>query len=382
MSPTRPKRAWWIVLLSAPACPTTEPKRESTTTCLVDLDQDGFYASGCADVAEEEVDCDDTEPGVHPGANESCDDRDQDCDGVDDQQDSVVDGLPYFVDADGDGYGDDGSVTTACSRREGLTISGGDCDDRDPTISPGATEQCDSIDQDCDGTAGDAAGGSAECAITTCLEAKEAGATEDGVRWLSLPSGTVAPVWCDMNTDGGGWTLAFLRNTVGTGSHGDFGAEDLPTGLDVAPDEASASAIAYQGWLDLNQLSYTTLRLSAHRNGQRTWLSHDIGREELRIAFGDDGYFLYGGASGYYWCGGDATYTDGGIGGVANPSGATSDCKGHGSLGSGWDFSEADVANSGLTLCGGDASAFLSASWAGDWISYGNAGGAQAIWVR
>ena len=51
-------------------------------------------------------------------------------------------------------------------------------------------------------------------------------------------------------------------------------------------------------------------------------------------------------------------------------------------MGSGWDFSENDYPNAGLTLCGGDGSYFLSATWAGGYTYYGAAGAAQAIWVR
>jgi hypothetical protein len=56
---------------------------------------------------------------------EICNGEDDDCDGV------VDDGF----DADGDGY-------AAC---------GGDCDDGDPGVRPGARETCDQVDQDCDG---------------------------------------------------------------------------------------------------------------------------------------------------------------------------------------------------------------------------------------
>ena len=54
----------------------------------------------------------------------------------------------------------------------------------------------------------------------------------------------------------------------------------------------------------------------------------------------------------------------------------------HGSLGSGWDLSELDSANAGLTLCGDDGSSFLQSTWGGGRITYGDPGGAQAIWVR
>jgi hypothetical protein len=46
----------------------------------------------------------------------------------------VLDDLTYFTDTDGDGYYDD------------------DCDDTNASVNPGATEMCDGVDNDCDGT--------------------------------------------------------------------------------------------------------------------------------------------------------------------------------------------------------------------------------------
>jgi hypothetical protein len=52
--------------------------------------------------------------------------------------------VPSCNDADGDGYGSPGQLTCPAG---GQT----DCDDGDPATHPGATEQCDGIDNDCDG---------------------------------------------------------------------------------------------------------------------------------------------------------------------------------------------------------------------------------------
>ena len=52
-------------------------------------------------------DCDDGDATVHPGAEEVCDDKDNDCDG---QVDELVQ-IDTYPDADGDGYGvDQGAV--------------------------------------------------------------------------------------------------------------------------------------------------------------------------------------------------------------------------------------------------------------------------------
>ncbi|MEQ1503014.1 MAG: MopE-related protein [Myxococcota bacterium] len=91
-------------------------------------------------------DCDDADPTVHAGADESCDGVDQDCDGLVDED--PVDGVTVFVDGDGDGFGDDATEALGCPA-DGLTV-GGDCDDVDPGVFPGAPELCDGIDDDCD----------------------------------------------------------------------------------------------------------------------------------------------------------------------------------------------------------------------------------------
>ncbi len=88
----------------------------------VDFDNDGY---------DDASDCDDTDPGINPGAAEICDGIDQNCDQV------IDDGF----DADVDGY-------TTCN---------GDCNDNDPSINPGIAEvPGNGIDDDCNGLVDDA----------------------------------------------------------------------------------------------------------------------------------------------------------------------------------------------------------------------------------
>ena len=87
---------------------------ERCMTCM-DADSDGYYAeSGCGT----EVDCDDTDESIHPGATETCGDGvDQNCDGYDCDAPVADAGPDRFIDAAGaivtlDGTGSTGSTGT------------------------------------------------------------------------------------------------------------------------------------------------------------------------------------------------------------------------------------------------------------------------------
>ena len=63
-----------------------------------------------------------------------------------------MDAGTWYTDADGDGYGDAASSSTACDQPTGTVSDDTDCDDTDPNAWPGAPEvEDDGIDQDCDG---------------------------------------------------------------------------------------------------------------------------------------------------------------------------------------------------------------------------------------
>lgn len=96
------------------------------------------------------TDCDDNSDTVHPGAPEICDGKDNDCNS------KIDDGLPqftYYVDTDGDGFGNPELKLEICWNQPplGFVNNNGDCNDSDPNIHPGVQEICDGKDNDCNG---------------------------------------------------------------------------------------------------------------------------------------------------------------------------------------------------------------------------------------
>jgi hypothetical protein len=64
----------------------------------------------------------------------------------------VCDQSTWYVDGDGDGFGDYASEVETCTPDPGWISVSGDCDDNDPTVYPTAGDTAtDSIDSDCDG---------------------------------------------------------------------------------------------------------------------------------------------------------------------------------------------------------------------------------------
>lgn len=136
---------------------------EAQAAARQDADDDGVTVG--------QGDCDDANAAVFPGADERCDDTDNDCDGEVDEE--PVDAGIWFADGDGDGFGDPGSETEACEAPAGAVDNDGDCDDAEASAWAGADEvPYDGVDNDCvggdaddldgDGVAATQAGG-ADC---------------------------------------------------------------------------------------------------------------------------------------------------------------------------------------------------------------------------
>ena len=109
------------------------PQETDLRTTAPDADGDGYTSP---------ADCDDGDARVYPGAPQRCDGINNDC------NDTGYPAVPANeTDDDADGYvecsGWVGSV--------GGVVGGGDCNDADAAVHPGAAERCDGLDDDCNG---------------------------------------------------------------------------------------------------------------------------------------------------------------------------------------------------------------------------------------
>ena len=130
-----------LALLLLTGCPPLDKDSASDSAVeIIDLDEDGIPVDD---------DCDDTDPDVHPGADERCNGLDDDCDGETDED--AIDAPTWYADADADGYGDADAGEDACEPPSGYVEDASDCDDDDDTINPDAEERCNGVDDDCDG---------------------------------------------------------------------------------------------------------------------------------------------------------------------------------------------------------------------------------------
>ena len=130
-----------------------------------DADGDGFGNSDVSTIScssesgyvEDDTDCDDSNIDISPIADEICDEIDNNCDDIID--DDAVDQNLFYMDFDGDLYGTSAATMTTCEDAiEGYVIAiiDGelaieDCDDGNIEINIDATEVCDGNDNDCDG---------------------------------------------------------------------------------------------------------------------------------------------------------------------------------------------------------------------------------------
>jgi len=139
-----------------------DPELSGVGIWFADEDEDGYgdpdnFIFECTQLPgylANREDCDDTNPDINPDAQEICNGIDDNCDGLTDLDDpSIVDGLTtWYLDTDGDGYGDPDNALDDCNQPIGFVDNDLDCDDLDADINPDAVEiNGNSVDENCDG---------------------------------------------------------------------------------------------------------------------------------------------------------------------------------------------------------------------------------------
>jgi hypothetical protein len=287
-----------------------EDDASDATTWYQDADGDGYGDPLTTMVSctlpsamwgTDSTDCDDTAESIYPGAPETCNELDDDCDGARDEEVTTA----FYADSDGDGFGDPEVRVEACDSPSGHVSDGTDCDDAAAEIHPDAAEACNGDDDDCDGeidedlsclspalvpgdtsivvsVEGDLDTGTLEFRCSawegdTCthpevrVPTEECPAHSEAGEWLTAsfynsPSERICPTFCKATAGGedDGWSEC----SAGSATTPSMAA----TGYAVSSDPGVCSSSDFRWWLDTSThegASYLyTLRLSSYGSGQ------------------------------------------------------------------------------------------------------------------
>ena len=140
-------------------------------------EQEDFDGDNAGDACDEDddgdgendvTDCEPYNPAISNLQAELCNAIDDDCDNEIDEEDA--DGCEvWLLDLDQDGFGDDSQARCLCEPEDlYVTQLGGDCDQLEDAVFPGAPEVCNGVDDNCD-TQIDEDLGETTCGIGVCL---------------------------------------------------------------------------------------------------------------------------------------------------------------------------------------------------------------------
>ncbi len=186
----------------------TEDCGEDATFWYPDDDGDGWgvpgtVIAGCVAIpgyALTADDCDDSNPDVHPEAgDDTCDDIDQDCDGLTDED--APEAVDWYADADGDGHGAAAVSLRTCIQPAGYVATLDDCDDGDGSRHPGGDLSCEGWATQATAAWGSVGNGDADDAVSASLGVRRnldgAGANGLMVTFAEMgtPEGDVTATW-------------------------------------------------------------------------------------------------------------------------------------------------------------------------------------------
>lgn len=167
------------------------------------------------------LDCNDSNSRIFPGAQEMHDGLDNNCD---DRIDEGFTATRYYIDQDGDTYGSSASSIDAFEPVDGYVKNDSDCNDSNSNIFPGAQEAYDSIDNDCNGVIDE---GFVLKQYYRDADNDNFGDAADSVQAVAAPSGYVSngsdncpavynPAQSDSDSDGIGNACDSVDDTVST----------------------------------------------------------------------------------------------------------------------------------------------------------------------
>ena len=222
----------------------------------------------------------------------------------------------------------------------------------------------------CDGTAWVAlSGGGSSAAPKSCSAIKLADPAAASGAYTINPTGAqgkTVQVWCDMTTDGGGWTLVAQRNQYGS-FNSSWAVAEMAVPELAAYQPTTNLGAQRMASLDVNAYMAasgdTVLRVERiHPVTGGSSMSFDWTQRGLNLAYNPSPQrmFWYGAR---FWCTGDGA-----------------NCKNHSGLGNGWDISDSSTTNQWLTHWAGG---FMHPNSFGDQVDYNSAGVAWIyLWAR
>lgn len=260
-----------------------DPSVTGKLTYYPDADHDNFGSSSAAGIAycnppawnlTNNSDCNDLSASIFPGAAEMCNGVDDDCDVlIDDNA-----GIPYYADADNDGYGNAAMFIISCSAPNGYVANSADCNDQNVSVNPGAADICDGIDNNCNGIVDENAisvSVTASGPLTGCksdmITLTASGTNISTFKWYKGNSGN--PVSGQTNAT---YALNYDNTTVTAIVSNAFGCSATSNIITLSSIANPSASITVLNNGNLNLCQPVELASSGTANYTRQWLRNDI----------------------------------------------------------------------------------------------------------